>query len=312
MFLNKYLPIQAQNWTQQIACIRSGKCQVVLRILLIILAAPVFASASLTCISLGQCKNLVGTSVPCRNQNTFFHGQRCHRHRDEQCTCGYEAQLFELRVAKGGPEEIQEINCSEAVAEKMADRNHPTCFRTSIFARAVMERMLTYPRQTRVAVWVSARYRQLGFDRTIVLERDEYSHQAFASVTLACIDCKVHSIDTKNGQSNGARPLLCKTIRAALCMESTDRLTEPASVTNIPTISDVHPSTIKHIPTINDPPIMNGLLLPHFDLELSASTPTTGCMISPERGPAIHTKEVLLFVRPNWRRYGVQSVQEIS
>ena len=36
--------------------------------------------------------------------------------------------------------------------------------------------------------------------------------------------------------------------------------------------------------------------------------PTMGCTMSPERGPAIHTSEVLLLVRPSDSRYGVQSV----
>lgn len=82
----------------------------------------------------------------------------------------------------------------------------------------------------------------------------------------------------------------------------------PGSVTKLPTTSFVHPSTIKQRPTTSDPATMKGLRLPHFDLELSASTPTTGCMISPDRGPAIHTRDVRLLVRPSWRRYGVQSV----
>ncbi|KAI4190907.1 MAG: hypothetical protein L6R41_000508 [Letrouitia leprolyta] len=50
------------------------------------------------------------------------------------------------------------------------------------------------------------------------------------------------------------------------------------------------------------PPIMKGLRLPYFDLELSASTPTTGPITSPDNGPAIHTKEVLLFLKRMLRR----------
>lgn len=52
---------------------------------------------------------------------------------------------------------------------------------------------------------------------------------------------------------------------------------------------------------------MNGLRLPYLDLELSASTPMTGPITSPDNGPAIHTSDVLLLVRPNCKRYGVQS-----
>lgn len=55
------------------------------------------------------------------------------------------------------------------------------------------------------------------------------------------------------------------------------------------------------------PPIINGLRLPYFDLELSASTPMTGPITSPDSGPAIHTSDVLLLVRPSCKRYGVQS-----
>ena len=81
-----------------------------------------------------------------------------------------------------------------------------------------------------------------------------------------------------------------------------------ASLTKTPTISVVHPSTNKHTVTINDPPIINGLRLPHLDRDLSAMTPMRGCITSPERGPAIQTSDVRDLVRPSWRRYGVQSI----
>ena len=48
---NDYVPIHAQNCTQHIARIRSGRCHVILRILLTILTAPDFASASLHKVS---------------------------------------------------------------------------------------------------------------------------------------------------------------------------------------------------------------------------------------------------------------------
>jgi hypothetical protein len=57
---------------------------------------------------------------------------------------------------------------------------------------------------------------------------------------------------------------------------------------------------------------MNGLRLPYFDVERSAITPTIGCIIMPDMGPAIQTRDVRDFVRPSWRRYGVQSVERIS
>jgi hypothetical protein len=52
---------------------------------------------------------------------------------------------------------------------------------------------------------------------------------------------------------------------------------------------------------------MKGLRRPHFDRDRSAITPIRGWMINPDRGPAIHTNEVLDLVKPSCRRYGVQS-----
>lgn len=42
------IPIQAQNWIQQMACIRSGRCMVVFKILLIIFTASDLVSESLS------------------------------------------------------------------------------------------------------------------------------------------------------------------------------------------------------------------------------------------------------------------------
>ena len=56
-----------------------------------------------------------------------------------------------------------------------------------------------------------------------------------------------------------------------------------------------------------DPPIMKGLLLPHFDVDRSAIAPTIGWTIMPDSGPATQTADVLLFVRPRESRYGVPS-----
>lgn len=52
---------------------------------------------------------------------------------------------------------------------------------------------------------------------------------------------------------------------------------------------------------------MKGLRRPHFDRDRSAITPIRGWIINPDRGPAIHTNEVLDLVKPSCRRYGVQS-----
>lgn len=78
-----------------------------------------------------------------------------------------------------------------------------------------------------------------------------------------------------------------------------------SSETKMPTISRVHPRSTKQIPVRNAPRSIIGLLLPYRDVERSAMAPTTGCMISPDKGPAIHTKLVFDFVRPNCSRYGV-------
>jgi len=103
-------------------------------------------------------------------------------------------------------------------------------------------------------------------------------------------------------------------------------------------ISRDHPSVIRHAATTIEPPTMNGLLLPHRDLDLSANAPISGAMMMPDNGlfhiddqqfifnprtnhaavcslnacwrcayPAIQTSDVLLFVRPSSSRYGVQS-----
>lgn len=77
---------------------------------------------------------------------------------------------------------------------------------------------------------------------------------------------------------------------------------------NMATISRVQPRIKRQMPTKIVPPIMIGLLRPYLEVLLSASTPTIGCMINPDNGPAIHTSESLLFVKPSCRRYGVQYV----
>jgi hypothetical protein len=78
--------------------------------------------------------------------------------------------------------------------------------------------------------------------------------------------------------------------------------TVASSDVNKPTSSDVHPSSRRLAPTRTAPPIMNGRLLPYFDVERSDMAPTMGCMMRPESGPAIHTREVFDFVSPNRRR----------
>lgn len=90
-------------------------------------------------------------------------------------------------------------------------------------------------------------------------------------------------------------------------MFTMERLTVASSLIKRPTSSAVQPSVRRQATTTTEPPIMKGLRLPHFDLDRSAITPTIGWTIRPESGPAIHTRDVRLLLRPSWRRYGVQS-----
>ena len=85
-----------------------------------------------------------------------------------------------------------------------------------------------------------------------------------------------------------------------------------SSETKYPTISLVKPSVRRQRADTAAPTMMKGRRRPHFDLDSSAMAPTMGCTMRPERGPAIHTSDVLLFVKPSDRRYGVQSVRRVS
>lgn len=77
---------------------------------------------------------------------------------------------------------------------------------------------------------------------------------------------------------------------------------------NSETISFVHPSVNRLAATIEDPTAMYGLLRPHLDVLESANAPTIGWTMRPDKGPAIQTNDVWLFVKPKFSRYGVQSV----
>ncbi len=59
---------------------------------------------------------------------------------------------------------------------------------------------------------------------------------------------------------------------------------------------------------MTEPMAMMGRLLPHFDVDWSATTPIIGWTIKPDTGPATQTSDVCPFDRPRDRRYGVQSV----
>lgn len=68
------------------------------------------------------------------------------------------------------------------------------------------------------------------------------------------------------------------------------------------TISFVKPNVRRQKADSIEPSTMKGLRRPHFDVDSSANAPTMGCTMRPESGPAIQTKDVLLFVRPRERR----------
>lgn len=73
-------------------------------------------------------------------------------------------------------------------------------------------------------------------------------------------------------------------------------------------MSSVNPRSNRSKADMMAPVKIKGLRRPHFEVDLSATVPTIGCTISPDKGPAIHTRDVLLFVKPRERRYGVQYV----
>lgn len=79
------------------------------------------------------------------------------------------------------------------------------------------------------------------------------------------------------------------------------------SETKEATISFVNPRAIRLQATMMEPITMMGRLLPHFDVDSSATTPIIGCTIKPETGPATQTMDVCPLVSPRDRRYGVQS-----
>jgi hypothetical protein len=80
-----------------------------------------------------------------------------------------------------------------------------------------------------------------------------------------------------------------------------------SSWTTNPTISRVKPNIRRQAVTMTAPMTMRGRRRPHLDLLSSDMTPTMGWTMSPDRGPATQTRDVLLLVRPRLRRYGVQS-----
>lgn len=185
----------------------------------------------------------------------------------------------------------------------MANSDHPTCFKISDqYALGCGETGRT-PCRTELLLcnWQSV-------DNKTSARRLDYLRISCAicpfcaSRAPTSVNRKIHNVDSKDSQRDRARLRLYPLVSRKTQPKIVRSPTVSGSLTNIRTISPVHPNTNRQTATIRAPPIMKGLRLPHFDLELSASTPTTGCMISPDKGPAIHTSDVRLLVRPSWRR----------
>jgi len=56
---------------------------------------------------------------------------------------------------------------------------------------------------------------------------------------------------------------------------------------------------------------MYGLLRPNREVQLSASTPISGCIMRPESGPATNTKAMFDLDNPRDNKYG-EAAQELS
>ena len=66
----------------------------------------------------------------------------------------------------------------------------------------------------------------------------------------------------------------------------------------------VNPSRSMAAAQIMVPSIMYGLLRPNRDVQLSANTPMSGCIMRPESGPATNTTAMLDLDNPSDNRYG--------
>jgi len=99
------------------------------------------------------------------------------------------------------------------------------------------------------------------------------------------IDCKVQSIDTEHSEEDRSRISLSNEPLAFSRQAPTLALhTEVDLPMTLCMISRDHPSVIRHAATTIEPPTMNGLLLPHGDLDLSANAPISGAIMMPDNG----------------------------
>ena len=128
---------------------------------------------------------------------------------------------------------------------------------------------------------------------------------------LTSIDRKIQHVDIGNGYENRPEAPLPILSIGHITHDQRTRRTVSGLFRNSPIISVVQPRTKRQMATNIEPPIMYGRRRPHFDFELSVIMPTSGCIMMPESGPAIHTADVRLFVRPSESRYGVQSASKL-
>lgn len=150
----------------------------------------------------------------------------------------------------------------------------------------------------------SAAYPQSNCDSMLGLRTSQRRPRVGATVLLTHVDRKVHSIDTRDRQCNRDIFGLEENHPVSSRHPSKQHNLRPVhtfsgSLTNLPTISAVHPRIIRQKATTKEPNIMNGRRRPHLDRDRSAMTPIRGWMINPDNGPAIHTNEVLDFVKPS-------------
>ena len=83
------------------------------------------------------------------------------------------------------------------------------------------------------------------------------------------------------------------------------RLTESLShPVKIEATDRVNPSKSMAKMQINAPNNMYGLLRPNRDVQLSANTPISGCIMRPESGPATNTTAMLDLDNPSDNKYG--------
>ena len=132
---------------------------VVLKILLNIFTASDLASASLWLVSVCKLYERQGDLLG-RDQDPFCHRPGCEAYSNIEENCGNQGQLLELRVPKGGPQELDEINGASTVANQVANGNHPTRCDFSAFASTSYRVKNAYPRQSQAAVWRLAVCRQ--------------------------------------------------------------------------------------------------------------------------------------------------------